>query len=78
MMLGSEVEVDRWCGEVVIPPWYWRRRLREREVYSGGGIGEGGSQLGQPLLYLIRGCGLGLFCFGPRIRVGLGKVFGLD
>ena len=39
MMFGGEVEVDRWCGEVVIPPWYWRRRLRERGWNSGGGIG---------------------------------------
>ena len=28
MVLGSEVEVDRWCGEVVIPWWYWVKQGR--------------------------------------------------
>ena len=53
MMFGGEVEVDRWCGEVVIPPWYWRRRLREREVYSGGGIGEEGEVNGVNPRFII-------------------------
>ena len=39
-MLGSEVEVYRWSGEVVIPWWYWVKQGRVREVYSKGGLGK--------------------------------------
>ena len=60
----------RWCGEVVIPPWYWRRRVRERGWYSGGGIGrdEGVNGVKPPFL-LIRVFGFALVGWeklGPR------------
>ena len=32
-----------------IPGRYWRRRVRVRAVYSGGGIGEGGSTGSTPV-----------------------------
>ena len=66
----------RWCGEVVIPPWYWRRRVRERGWYSGGGLGRDGSQRVKPPFIFIKG-GLGLLDglgnkTGPKVYKGLG------